>query len=161
MLATHFSFVAGSNHAWIALIGFMIVGGLLRYFYIWRNRGRVMWPIPIGAAVLFVGLVIWLAPAETEVDSSTPRNPTGSANTTQIAEGKSVFASAGCASCHRLRDAGSTGTVGPDLDRAEPPRSLVIARVSTGQGAMPSFEGQLSVEQIEAVADYVSSMARR
>ena len=31
--------------------------------------------------------------------------------------GKAVFASNGCASCHTLRAAGATGTVGPDLDK--------------------------------------------
>jgi cytochrome c oxidase subunit 2 len=31
--------------------------------------------------------------------------------------GKAVFASNGCASCHTLKAAGATGTVGPDLDK--------------------------------------------
>jgi cytochrome c oxidase subunit II len=31
--------------------------------------------------------------------------------------GKAVFASNGCASCHTLKDAGATGTAGPDLDK--------------------------------------------
>ena len=33
-----------------------------------------------------------------------------------IAAGKAVFASAGCASCHTYTLAGSSGTVGPNLD---------------------------------------------
>jgi mono/diheme cytochrome c family protein len=35
----------------------------------------------------------------------------------------------------------------------------VIDRVTNGQGGMPSFKGQLSEAQIQAVADYVSSNA--
>jgi len=31
-------------------------------------------------------------------------------------EGRRVFAAMGCGSCHRLAAAGSTGTIGPDLD---------------------------------------------
>jgi mono/diheme cytochrome c family protein len=73
--------------------------------------------------------------------------------------GKQVFQTAGCANCHTLADAGSTGTVGPNLDQAKPPKSLVLMRVTNGMGAMPSFKGQLSPGQIQAVADYVSSVA--
>jgi mono/diheme cytochrome c family protein len=74
------------------------------------------------------------------------------------ADGKSIFAST-CASCHTLADAGATGTVGPNLDESRPPRDLVVDRVTNGQGAMPSFQDSLSPEQIQAVADYVSSAA--
>jgi mono/diheme cytochrome c family protein len=75
------------------------------------------------------------------------------------AAGKTVFASAGCASCHTLSDAGATGTVGPNLDEAKPDAELVHERVTNGAGAMPSFKGQLSEQQINDVAAYVSSVA--
>jgi cytochrome c6 len=71
-------------------------------------------------------------------------------------DGKSIFSAAGCTGCHTLADAGSTGTVGPNLDDAKPPKSLVVERVTNGKGAMPSFKGQLTDEQIQAVADYVN-----
>jgi mono/diheme cytochrome c family protein len=82
----------------------------------------------------------------------------GAAGGTEPA-GKSVFMSAGCGSCHTLADAGTTGTIGPNLDEAKPDKALVEERVRNGMGAMPSFEGQLTDEQIEMVADYVSSVA--
>jgi mono/diheme cytochrome c family protein len=69
--------------------------------------------------------------------------------------GKQVFATAGCAGCHTLKDAGATGTVGPNLDQAQPPLSLVVLRVTKGAGAMPSFKGRLSSKQIADVAAYV------
>ena len=71
------------------------------------------------------------------------------------ASGKQVFASAGCDSCHTLSDAGASGTIGPSLDDAKPAHELVVDRVTNGQGAMPSFKGQLSDEQIQDVAAYV------
>ena len=74
-------------------------------------------------------------------------------------DGKSVFMSAGCGSCHTLADAGTTGTIGPSLDESKPDATLVEERVTNGKGAMPSFEGQLTEEQIKAVADYVASVA--
>jgi mono/diheme cytochrome c family protein len=69
--------------------------------------------------------------------------------------GKKVFLSAGCTGCHTLKDAGSTGTVGPNLDQAKPALSLAYMRVTQGAGAMPSFKGQLSQTQIADVIAYV------
>ena len=71
------------------------------------------------------------------------------------AAGKQVFASAGCASCHTLADAGASGQVGPNLDDAKPSYDLVVDRVTNGKGAMPSFKGQLSEDDIKNVAAYV------
>ena len=73
--------------------------------------------------------------------------------------GKTVFESSGCGSCHTLKDAGTNGTVGPNLDDAKPPKSLVIDRVTNGKGVMPPFKTQLTQAQIDAVATYVSSVA--
>lgn len=73
------------------------------------------------------------------------------------AAGADVFASAGCGTCHTLADAGTTGAVGPNLDDAKPSHELVVDRVTNGMGAMPSFKGQLSDEQIQDVAAYVVS----
>jgi mono/diheme cytochrome c family protein len=71
------------------------------------------------------------------------------------AAGKKIFASAGCTGCHTLGAAHSTGTVGPNLDQAKPDFRLATARVTLGKGAMPSFKGQLSDQQIADVASYV------
>jgi mono/diheme cytochrome c family protein len=74
-------------------------------------------------------------------------------------DGKQVFASAGCGGCHTLKDAGSTGNVGPNLDQVKPAEARVATQVTNGGGAMPAFKGQLSSAQIQAVAKYVSSVA--
>ena len=71
------------------------------------------------------------------------------------AAGRKVFLSAGCSGCHTLKDANASGTVGPNLDQAKPPLSLVVKRVTLGAGAMPPFKGQLSDKQIADVAAYV------
>jgi cytochrome c553 len=73
--------------------------------------------------------------------------------------GKEVFASAGCGSCHTLADAGASGSVGPSLDETQPDQELVVDRVTNGAGAMPPFKDQLSEQQIQDVAAYVSSVA--
>ena len=73
-------------------------------------------------------------------------------------DGKTIFAQT-CGSCHTLADAGTTGTVGPNLDAAKPSHALVVDRVTNGQGAMPSFKDSLDEAQIQAVAEYVSGAA--
>ncbi len=92
--------------------------------------------------------------------SPAPETVVGTVPTTAEAKGdpaagKQVFTSAGCTSCHTLKDAGATGTVGPNLDDAKPAADLVVDRVTNGKGVMPSFSGQLSAQQIADVAAYV------
>jgi cbb3-type cytochrome c oxidase subunit III len=72
--------------------------------------------------------------------------------------GKSIF-QAKCASCHTLKDAGATGTIGPNLDQLKPPFSIVQKQVINGGGVMPAFKGVLTDAQIRAVAKYVSDHA--
>jgi len=72
--------------------------------------------------------------------------------------GKNIFKSQ-CASCHTLKDAGATGTVGPNLDQLKPPFSIVKNQVIHGGSVMPAFKGKLTDAQITAVARYVSSRA--
>ena len=91
-------------------------------------------------------------------DPSSPPKPTPPAGGDET-DGKAIFASAGCGGCHTLADAGSDGTVGPNLDEAKPSKELAVDRVTNGRGGMPSFKDQLSEEQIAAVAEYVSSAA--
>ena len=75
------------------------------------------------------------------------------------ADGKAIFAEAGCGGCHTLKAAGASGNVGPNLDDAKPSKELVIDRVTNGKGVMPSFKSSYSAEQIAAVADFVSKNA--
>jgi mono/diheme cytochrome c family protein len=74
-------------------------------------------------------------------------------------DGKSIFAENGCGSCHTLADAGSSGTIGPNLDQSQPSVELAIERVTNGKGQMPSFKEDLTEAQIRAVAEYVSEAA--
>jgi cbb3-type cytochrome c oxidase subunit III len=73
-------------------------------------------------------------------------------------DGKAIFQSQ-CASCHTLKAAGATGTVGPNLDQLKPSTARVVRQVTNGGAVMPSFKGKLAPAQIAAVAAYVSSSA--
>jgi len=72
--------------------------------------------------------------------------------------GKAIF-SAECSSCHTLKAAGATGTVGPNLDQLKPSDAIVQRQVTNGGAVMPAFKGKLSPAQIAAVATFVSSSA--
>ena len=71
-------------------------------------------------------------------------------------QGKIIFVGDGnCATCHSLVDANSNGKVGPNLNEIKPDISRVLMAVTNGIGVMPAYQGQLSDEEIEAVATYV------
>jgi len=73
------------------------------------------------------------------------------------AAGKEVFLGVGgCGSCHTFADAGTSGSIGPNLDDAAPSLDLALDRITNGQGAMPAFSDQLTEQQIADVAAYVS-----
>jgi cytochrome c6 len=97
---------------------------------------------------------------ETGTETETTTTETGPALKGDPVAGKQVFlGSAGCTGCHTLADAGSTGTVGPNLDDAKPSDALVVDRVTNGAGVMPPFKGTLTEQQIADVAAYVSQAA--
>lgn len=99
------------------------------------------------------------APLPTKVVGSVPKQQTATVPSQykggDPTAGRKVFLTAGCTGCHTLKDAGSTGTVGPNLDQVKPPLSLAVQRVTQGAGAMPSFKSQLSTKQIADVTAYV------
>jgi cytochrome c5 len=75
------------------------------------------------------------------------------------AEGKQIFTQS-CGTCHTLSDAGTSGTVGPNLDDLKPDKSRVenaIKNGGAGTGAMPA--NIVTGQEAEAVAEYVSSVA--
>jgi mono/diheme cytochrome c family protein len=140
-------------------------------------RGQIAYPEPPMPANLYTGqnardIAIYVAMcagnANCGVTAETPTPTTttsggggggGGGGGTAAPSGKQVFATAGCSGCHTLKDAGATGTVGPNLDQLKPSESRVAHQVEVGGGAMPAFKGRLTAAEIEAVAKYVSSVA--
>jgi outer membrane protein assembly factor BamB len=91
-------------------------------------------------------------PATTSTTSSSSSSSTAGVS---LKAGMSVFNST-CASCHTLAAAGSTGTVGPNLDQLMPSDALVVHQVTDGGGGMPAFGSTLTKPQIQSVALFVS-----
>ena len=90
--------------------------------------------------------------------SSSTQGSTGGGAENASAQGKQVFTQS-CGGCHTLKDAGTTGSVGPNLDDLKPDTASVKRQVENGGGPMPAFKGQLTGAQIDAVSSYVSSAA--
>lgn len=133
--------------AWLVgglLVGLVLLAGVLVSYKVGYDHGRDS----VGAA-----------PAETRPVETQPAETQPAETQSAAADGAAVFADAGCSSCHTLSAAGASGTVGPNLDELRPTQEQVAAIVTNGRGAMPSFADQLSPEEIQAVATYVSSSA--
>ena len=102
------------------------------------------------------------SPEPEDVEGTVPAETGGGGDTGggggegDVAAGKDVYASAGCGSCHTFADAGSTGTIGPDLDESSVDFEAAAEQIRTGGGGMPAFEGQLSDQEIADVAAYVT-----
>ena len=76
--------------------------------------------------------------------------------------GKTIFLGQGnCAVYHILTDAKSSGQIGPNLNQLKPDMTRVIYAVTNGIGFMPPYEGRLTIQEIEAVAHYVSLSANQ
>lgn len=79
----------------------------------------------------------------------------------EIAASRTIFSQYGCSACHLFADAGGTGHIGPALDgNAGLSVDYVNQIVSNGQGAMPSFGGMVSEEQLETLARYIVEKKR-
>ena len=108
-------------------------------------------------AMMLTVILVAKEPKESSAASEPPA--AAGPSPAELAAGKKVFTTAGCASCHTLKDANATGKVGPDLDQLKPAQPVVVKQVTNGGAAMPPFKGTLTQEQIQAVATYVSTVA--
>jgi mono/diheme cytochrome c family protein len=70
-------------------------------------------------------------------------------------DGKAVFTD-NCGSCHTLSTAGTSGTTGPNLDDVSLDAAAIEGIVRDGRGGMPALGGNLSDDEIAAVAAFVA-----
>jgi mono/diheme cytochrome c family protein len=117
----------------------------------------------LGATLIVLALAIAACGGGDDNSSSSSSSSTQSTSSSggtenASAEGKTVFTS-NCKGCHTLKDAGATGSVGPNLDDLKPNEARVKRQVENGGGPMPAFKGKLSDAQITAVSTYVSTVA--
>jgi mono/diheme cytochrome c family protein len=106
------------------------------------KRGRM--PLT-GAAILLTALLLASCSGDQAASKGDP-----------IA-GKRLFTASGCSGCHTFKAAASTGTVGPDLDAANPSPGRVVRQLEKPGGLMPSFAGKLSEGEMNDLAAFVGA----
>jgi cytochrome c oxidase subunit II len=98
-----------------------------------------------------------------------PAKPAPAAPTT---DGKQLFTSQGCAGCHTLKDAGASGTTGPDLDqvlKGQTPDFIKTSIVDPNAFIAPGYQKDImpgtfgttmSADQINALVSYLSDVTK-
>jgi cytochrome c6 len=95
--------------------------------------------------------------ATTSTGGTSTTTTTGGGSGADVAAGKTAFV-ATCGGCHALKDAGTAGNVGPDLDSLAPLTADRVAnQIAHGGGAMPAK--LLTGQDAANVAAYVASVA--
>lgn len=128
------------------------------------NANAIRWVLAavvtgvLGAAILGIGL------GEEDDGGGAPARATGGSDAVRVlgaegARGRAVFENEGCASCHTLADAGSTGRIGPNLDDAIADDDAERIRryvVDPGPG-MPDRYGDLPKAELDALVRYLEA----
>lgn len=130
--------------------------------------------LPLGLLLLALagcGKAEVVQPLPQTVIGTVPKAPTGSA------AGKALFVSNGCGGCHTFKAAGSTGKVGPDLDKLaadaktankgplpvyvkqsiEDPNAYVVHGFPPS--VMPVFKGKLTDAQINDLVKFLTAQS--
>jgi mono/diheme cytochrome c family protein len=127
----------------------------------------------IGVGVTLTGARAPVAPAATTTDQvGTTCNgrcapaPVSTAPTTKPPATESLVGNptvgaplfvADCGSCHTLAAAHTSSSIGPNLDEIAPLQEELIDYMTYGSDSMPAFGGELTGDQLNAVAAYVYS----
>ena len=124
--------------------------------------------------LILVGAALFAAGCGSEgTVSPLPETVVGTIETTPTekgdsAAGKQVFADQGCGSCHAFKAAGSTGSVGPDLDEALQGKdaafvheSIVNPNAEIAKGYAPNvmpqtYGSQLSQKQLADLVAFLT-----
>lgn len=96
----------------------------LLFFALLFPAGFAGWAIghytSLGKGPTTVTKTVTVGSTSTPTTTSAQTTPmtTTSSSSGNVAAGRTLFASSGCASCHTFTPAGSSGTIGPNLDTA-------------------------------------------
>jgi mono/diheme cytochrome c family protein len=95
----------------------------------------------LGSVIAFAGEPKEVAgEKENEAASTRPVKPNPSQAAGAVAQGKALFGSQGCSSCHTFTPAGSNGTTGPDLDH------LAAAAQKANRGSLEQYTRESIVD---------------
>jgi quinohemoprotein ethanol dehydrogenase len=92
----------------------------------------------------------------TEQETTPTEQETTGASEGNAEAGKAIYAEQGCGGCHVFEPAGSSGTVGPNLDDSDLDFEGAVEQIRNGGGGMPAFGDKLNDQQIADVAAFVT-----
>jgi uncharacterized membrane protein len=69
MISNHYPLTYGHPYGWLILIAILLLAAWVRHFFNLRHKRRVVWAIPIGAALGTLALAIAIAPAKSPPSS--------------------------------------------------------------------------------------------
>jgi uncharacterized membrane protein len=64
MISNHYPLTYAHSHAWLILVAIMLLAAYVRHFFNLRHKGRVVWLIPVSAAIGAAALAVAIAPAK-------------------------------------------------------------------------------------------------
>jgi uncharacterized membrane protein len=94
MLSNHYGMLYQHPHNWLVLSTLMLVGALVRTFFVARHKGKQPWALVALALAMLLALVVWLRPA--------PPSATAAATVPRFAEVQQVI-SQRCMMCHNAQ----------------------------------------------------------
>jgi uncharacterized membrane protein len=94
MLSNHYGMLYQHPQNWLVLSTLMLVGALVRTFFVARHKGKQPWALVALALAMLLALVVWLRPA--------PPSATAAATVPRFAEVQQVI-SQRCMMCHNAQ----------------------------------------------------------
>ncbi|MWV27625.1 c-type cytochrome [Aurantiacibacter rhizosphaerae] len=114
-----------------------------------RNSGKLAL-LALGCAALAAPSFAPMAQEEAAAADAAPLTDA------EIESSRALFSQYGCGACHSLADANGFGSIGPSLDGNDALSVEYVNQIiSNGQGAMPSFGGMVTEEEIETLSRYI------
>ena len=108
MLSNHYGMLYSHPQNWLVLVLLMLVGALVRTWFVKRHKGVDAWPLLVAVVMLLAGLIAWLAPqpAMVPVTAAPALSAPATPGAATAAEGKVPFETvkaivdARCLACH-------------------------------------------------------------
>lgn len=70
MLSNHYGMLYSHRWNWLVLVALMLMGALVRTWFVKRHKGVNAWPLLVAVGILLVGLIIGLAPRSVETSNA-------------------------------------------------------------------------------------------
>jgi uncharacterized membrane protein len=155
MISNHYPQTYAHPHAWLVLIAILLLAAYVRHFFNLRHKGRVVWLIPVSAALAALALAVAIAPAK-------PRAGGVAATFAQV---RAIIAQR-CAGCHADKPTQDGFAVAPKDVKLDTPERIAanaqkIYEQAVATRAMPigNLTGMTDDER-DAVAGWVAAGAR-